>query len=451
MDNLKLGYGGTKTEMERLLADAEKISGVKYDINNLSDVYNAIHVVQKELGITGTTSKEAEQTFTGSFNAMKGALSNFLATLTLGDQASMSLTQALQGLVSTTINFVFNNALPMLLNVVTSLPMAIFMALEQSSGGAAMGYVNKLFSFLTTFITQKLPEMLNMGLTSVASFVTGLLNGMPKVISSIATLIQNIVTGITERLPQILESAKNLILTLVSGIINNIPSVIQSIVKVITSIVTTIIQNLPQILAMGVKLIVELAAGIIKQFPNLVSKIPGLVGKIVSGFASGIGSLASVGANLVKGLWNGIASVKDWILSKIRGFGNAILSSLKSFFGIKSPSRLMRDEVGQYLAEGIGVGFTNSMDSVVSDMQNSLPTAFDIAPTVRLNSSIGQAQISTASSRTGAEEENGIINALRNATINHITNLDGRVIAEEIYKMIDELLGNDSRLQARGI
>lgn len=118
LDNLKLGYGGTKQEMERLLADAEKLTGVKYDISNLGDVYDAIHVIQEDLGLTGVAAEEASTTFTGSFGAMKAAASNFLADLALGE----SITPTLWALVNTTKTFLTDNFLPMIGNIVKSIP-----------------------------------------------------------------------------------------------------------------------------------------------------------------------------------------------------------------------------------------------------------------------------------------------------------------------------------------
>lgn len=121
LDNLKLGYGGTKQEMQRLLADAEKLTGVKYDINNLSDVYQAIHAIQENLDITGTTAKEAASTFTGSFNAMKAAAQNVLGKLALGE----NILPSLQALAETTSTFLFNNFFPMIGNIMSGLGVVI--------------------------------------------------------------------------------------------------------------------------------------------------------------------------------------------------------------------------------------------------------------------------------------------------------------------------------------
>lgn len=121
LDNLKLGYGGTKQEMQRLLADAEKLTGVKYDINNLSDVYSAIHAIQENLDITGTTAREAATTFTGSFESMKAAAQNVLGKIAIGE----NVTPALQSLLETTKTFLFGNFLPMIGNILSGLGVVL--------------------------------------------------------------------------------------------------------------------------------------------------------------------------------------------------------------------------------------------------------------------------------------------------------------------------------------
>lgn len=155
LDNLKLGYGGTKTEMERLLADAEKLTGVKYDINNLSDVYQAIHAIQGQLDITGTTAKEASSTFSGSFAAMKASAQNVLGKLALGE----NVLPALQALLDTTSTFLFNNFIPMVSNVFSGLGLLLTEGLSkiasqifgEAFGSAVYSQLSKVSGIFQTF------------------------------------------------------------------------------------------------------------------------------------------------------------------------------------------------------------------------------------------------------------------------------------------------------------
>ena len=155
LDNLKLGYGGTKQEMQRLLADAEKLTGVKYDINNLSDVYSAIHAIQENLDITGTTAKEAASTFTGSFESMKAAAQNVLGKLAIGE----NILPSLRALLDTTSTFLFNNFLPMLGNIFSGLGVVLSEGISnvvsqvfgESIGNAVNGQLSRVVGIFQTF------------------------------------------------------------------------------------------------------------------------------------------------------------------------------------------------------------------------------------------------------------------------------------------------------------
>jgi len=137
---------------------------------------------------------------------------------------------------------------------------------------------------------------------------------------------------------------------------------------------------------LGIAIVLGLAEGLIKAIPQLVCKIPQIITSIVTGLLQGLGQMSEVGLNLVKGIWNGISNATAWILDKIKGFGQSVLNGIKSFFGIKSPSTLFKDEVGKNLALGVGEGFADTMDDVIADMQEALPTSFDVNPNI--NSSL---------------------------------------------------------------
>ena len=207
LDNLKLGYGGTKTEMERLLADAEKLTGVKYNIDNLGDVYEAIHVIQGELGLTGVAAAEASETFSGSFNAMKASLQNFLGSLALGEGVNESLTQ----LMTSASTFFFGNFLPMLGTIIKQLPRAIITFMKQgipillSNITSLLGNVGtslgNLASNLTGdkvkgWITTTLPKILSAAGQILGQFAKGLITNLPKIVSAVARIGGEIVKGL---------------------------------------------------------------------------------------------------------------------------------------------------------------------------------------------------------------------------------------------------------------
>lgn len=207
LDNLKLGYGGTKTEMQRLLADAQELTGVEYNIDNLGDVYAAIHAIQSELGIAGVAAAEAEGTFTGSFNSMRAAAKNFLGSLAIGEDVKESLSIML---ISAS-TFVFKNFLPMVGTVLKALPGAIVAFIKQGVP-MLLSSISGLVSSLTTsigakaknmsseqvqsWITTMAPKMLSAGAKIIGSFVSSLIINLPKVIAAIGRIGATIVKGL---------------------------------------------------------------------------------------------------------------------------------------------------------------------------------------------------------------------------------------------------------------
>lgn len=486
LDNLKLGYGGTKTEMERLLKDAEKISGVKYDISNLNDVYSAIHVIQTEMGITGTTAAEAEKTISGSANAMKSAFENLLTGFGNADADMQVLVKNL----ADSLNTVIKNITPVLNNIVSVLPTvldALLGAIGQMLP-TLLEAVTELFSSLLETILNLIPELIPTVVTALTTIIETLVENLPLLMDAIVVIFTSLIEGIGELLPTLIPTAVQAIITIVNGLIenlpmllnaalqlimglaqgliaalpvliaalpeiingivtfllNSIPEIIQTGIELLTSliaalpdIITTIVEAIPQIIdgllkalldsipliiQAGIDLLialiqalpqiittivnaipkiitgivnalignidkiimagVQLFVALIKNLPTIIAEIvkavPQIVSALVQGFTSGIGSLAEVGKNLIQGLWNGINNAKDWVLNKIKGFGQSILNGIKSFFGIHSPSRVFRDEIGSNLALGLGEGFAQEMNSVSDMMEDSIPTDFNV-------------------------------------------------------------------------
>lgn len=227
LDNLKLGYGGTKTEMERLLADAEKITGVKYDINNLGDVYDAIHVIQGELGLTGVAADEAANTLTGSFEGMKAAWANLIGNIGLGENVESSM----KTFVSSVSNYLFNNLIPTVGQIFKSLPKAIGAMIQQGAPQLVNGIVNLSKSFKANIGT-----FIDAGLSLISSIVKGIANGLPQLAQAAPKIITNIAAGLIKNLPNIIATGVRLIMALASGIIKAVPSVISAMPKIINGI-----------------------------------------------------------------------------------------------------------------------------------------------------------------------------------------------------------------------
>ena len=400
LDNLKLGYGGTKSEMERLLADAQKISGVEYNIDNLSDVYSAIHVIQGQLDITGTTAKEAATTISGSFNQMKAAAKNVMGEIALG----MDVGPALNELANTIITFAVGNLLPAVWNVISALPSAIVTfvtALGPQLFAAVSGLIPQIASGITTGIPtlyqsamqlmdqfnigiqEQLPTLLQKGVDFISNIVNGILQNLPQVITMAGNVITYFVNTIISMLPTVLSAGTRLLLRLVNGIINNLPQITQAAVTAIVRFVASIGQNLPQILQSGITIIAKLTAGLIRAIPNLVGQIPAIISAIVNAFTSQ--NWGSIGINIISGIASGLRSAAHMLWDAVKGVLGGFKENVLAFFGIHSPSR-WGAYVGEMIDTGIAnglIGKTTLVSNAAAELQKSVKkpigTSMDLA------------------------------------------------------------------------
>lgn len=410
LDNLKLGYGGTKTEMERLLADAQKLTGVKYDINNLSDVYQAIHAIQENLGITGTTAREAKETFTGSFNAMKASAIDLLGALSTG----MDVTQPMANLLETVSTFFFGNLLPMLGNIVMSLPKAVLTA----------------FQTLFPFTIQQGHEMIN-------KFVQGFKENFPTFIQSASEFIQTGITFFMENLQEFRSQGASLVMHVLNGLIEMTPTLLSGLATLVIQAVATFAQNLPQFIQKGFEIIGNVVSGLLQAVPNLIGAIPSILVNAGQAFLSY--DWWSIGKNIISGIVNGLISAGGQIISTLMDLAKSAFDSVLNFFGIKSPSRLFRDKVGKMIPAGIAVGIeadTTLPKQIKAMAERTINDA-------RLNFSNADAMIMMKYSSLPKSLDNTAVtnNSTRtvNQTINSAKELSPSEMAQETENMLRRL------------
>lgn len=358
LDNLKLGYGGTKTEMERLLSDASKITGIKYDINNLNDVYNAIHVIQggvdelngglgdvsKGLGITGTTAKEANDTITGSVASAKAAFTNFL-----------SGTGGIEEVIST-----FTTAGTNISKALVDMAPKIAEGLVQ--------LVNGLIPQIPALIQSLLPTVVN----GAILLIQGLIGAIPQ-----------IMTVLLGALPTIIEMLLQGMAQIVTTLAEMLPELMPQIVEAILSIIPILIDNLPLFIQAGFQLITGLLQGIIQSVPKLLSYIPKIISSMFNYWKQIPSMMKDVGKNLIKGLWNGIKDVTGWITDKIKGFGKSVLKSIKGIFGIHSPSTEF-----EYIGVMNVKGMEKGLEKEKAQLQDTFDSMFDLSPSLYGTSSL---------------------------------------------------------------
>ena len=411
LDNLKLGYGGTKSEMERLLADATALSGVEYDLDSLSDVYSAIHVIQDELGITGTTAKEASTTIQGSVGAMKASWQNLLVGVaddnqnfdqlvedfvdsvgTVAENILPRVETALDGvgtLVEELVPIIIdripklaNDVLPDLIQFGVNMIASIVTGLNENlpellSGG------EEILDTLSEGILSLLPTLGEAAYNIITTLISGITDNADSVFSSGSEILLNLVNGIAEKLPDLLSSGVdavislamaitepgtltniitagiNLLVSLVDGILNALPKLLEAAPIIIERLVSALILNAPQLLKAAVHILIKLAEFMITNTAKLLAAVPKLFTSLVNSFKEM--DWGSIGKNIIDGIWSGIQAGWDWLTGNVKNLATNLFNAAKDALGIHSPSRKFK-----YLGEMCVAGFDDGIQDLMS-------------------------------------------------------------------------------------
>lgn len=391
LDNLKLGYGGTQAEMKRLLADAEKISGIKYDISSYADIVDAIHVVQTEMDITGTTAEEAASTIQGSFGMMKSAWQNLVTGMADPDQdlgvlvgnftdsvviagnnlipriqellpRIVEATTSLIGTVSEQLPAILGTVLPSLVEGATNLVTGLMAALPSVLSVLA-DVAPTVINTLVPALIELLPQITQTGIDVIVSLVQGIADALPQLIPAATDAIIKIVEVLTspENLGNLIDAALAIILALVDGLVDATPKLIAAVPDVITNLVTAIIANMPKILEAGVEITMALADGLIKALPELIAAIPNLILGIVQGIIDNLPEIIMAGPKIIAALATGLIEAIPDIVMVIPQLIRSIVDTFLSFdWG----------SIGKNIVDGIKNGFVNMWNSFKQTVEN---------------------------------------------------------------------------------
>ena len=432
LDNLKLGYGGTKEEMQRLLADAEKLSGVKYDLSSYADIVEAIHVIQTEMGITGTTAKEASTTIQGSVASMKAAwanlmvgmaddtqdfdllLSNFIESIgTVADNLLPRIGVVIEGMgklvaglapeIASALPTLTNELLPNLVELGVQSISALVQGIQENGDSLAAGALS-IVGTLAEGIAELLPMVADTAASLVVSLADGLTESLPDIIPIAIETISTLVENLTENANTIIDAGIQIIRALGEGLIAALPQLIETVPQIVINIANVINDNAPKLVDTALYLITRLAVGLVQAIPTLVANIPKIIEAIVAAFmafqwlnlgkqlidgvANGVkkagesmataakntfskfksklagvevaSELKNIGKHIIDGIVSGIKSSLSNIANVAGKIKDTLLSKLKGLFKIASPSKLMKEEVGAYIGEGIAVGIEES-------------------------------------------------------------------------------------------
>ena len=243
--------------------------------------------------------------------------------------------------------------------------------------GMLMETVLVLVSWITSTILENSPKILETGIQVVVSLVQGISSMLPELIPVAINAVLNLVETLLDNIDLVIDTGIELILALAEGLLVALPDLVDKMPIIIDKLIVAITNNLPKILEMGIELTIKLAVGIVKAIPQLVAKIPQIITSLVNGLKGGLGKLEDVGKNLVKGIWEGISGSLQWIKDKITGWVGNVTGFIKRLFGINSPSKVFKEQIGTNLALGIGEGFSETMRGVNKEMANAIPTEFD--------------------------------------------------------------------------
>lgn len=415
LDNLKLGYGGTQEEMKRLLADAQKLSGQKYDISSFADITEAIHVMQKEMNIACTTAKEAKGTIQGSISMMKSSWQNMLTALvTGGDQyeqcidnlvssvtiAANNLMPAVEGalngigaliadlapIIAEKLPEMLNDVLPGLLEAVTT----IFGALGSALPGLLETLVaqlpdimtmlssvfNGVFSTLMTLMPQIIPvlveallglvdaivENLPLFLDAAVQLVTALIQGLaeaaPELVPAMVTAITTMVQGLVENAPLLISAALQLLQALADGLIASLPTLLSALPQIIVGIQNFLIENQTMIMEAGITLLTSIIDALPMVISLICAALPQLIFAMVTNMLSHVGDFISAGIQLIGALIQGIMACNGAVVQLVVGLGSQMVASIKAFVSNMKT-------VGGDLLKGLWNGISDAVSWVI--------------------------------------------------------------------------------------
>lgn len=298
-------------------------------------------------------------------------------------------------------------------------------------------------------LVSKLPDIVTAGIQILVTLIQGITQALPQLIPAMVQAVTDMDKALIDNAPMLIEAALELIIALAEGLVNAIPQLIQSIPKIVESIVNALVRNAPKLVVSALKLMVALAGGLIKAIPTLVRAIPQIIAALVRGLGAGIREMASAGANLVSGIWSGFVGRLSWIKAKISGWVGNVVGFIKRLFKIGSPSKLLADEVGQFLPQGIAVGIETNADAVydqMDEMRDKVAKPFDVSVEGETN----LRTVETVDAR-GNQNTNRLVEVLSEylpMILDKIGNdiyMDGRKVAE----VVDDYLGEMTIERAR--
>lgn len=418
LDNLKLGYGGTKEEMQRLLEDAEKISGIKYDLSSYADVVSAIHVMQESMGIAGTTAEEAASTISGSLAMVKGAWANVVTAIGEGDNEKISaylddliysietaaenllptVEHALMGIadlvgelapqVAEKLPAMITEAAPKLLDAasttIEALAHGLLDAIPQLQPTAV-----KIVMDLVQMLIKMAPQIITVGIQMLGQFAQGIVQSLPELIPVAIDAIITIVNALTDpsNIGMLVDASIAIILALANGLIEALPELIEQAPIIIENLIIAFVENAPKLVEAAIELVIALVKGIIKSLPKLLEAAVKIVLSLVEGIINYMSKMFDVGKQAIEKIKEGLSSLNplEWgkdlvnkfiegIKSKISAVGDAVKSlanKVKSVLHFSEPDEGPLADFHTYAPDMMDL-FAKGIDDNADKVENSI-------------------------------------------------------------------------------
>ena len=434
--------------MARLISDASKMTDVQKELGitvkdgemDFANIANAISVVQKNMGIMGTTAEEADETISGSLNAMKASWSNLL-TAVADDNADLDASvSAFSDSVITALSNIAPRIVPIITglgeaikNIVSQLIPQIFKDIVPMIQPALLEIQQKIPSMLEKFGTkfnEFAPRIAEYGSELLLKLGAGFLKALPTLISALGSVMNGLLKIVVGIPALMLAQGLMAIGKFALGILKGINKVLTNASKVVAGVINTIKKLPSKLLTAGFNAIKSFASGISRGISTVVSNARNLANGAIEAVKNRFNNIGNIGLNLVKGIWNGISNGTSWIKSRIRNWVGSVTDFLKKLFKIGSPSKLYEDEIGKNLALGIGIGFSNEMKEVEKQMGNAIPKQFNTS-----TNNINGARYSGSSSVS-----NDMVSAFKEALSEMKIELDDEVAGHFVEKTVTKIV-----------
>lgn len=457
LDNLKLGYAGTKEGAEQMIADANAIKEANGEMGDLTvdsyaDIIEAIHIAQKQQRIYGTTSKEAFKTISGSINMMRASWQNLITGI--GDDTA-DFDELINNFVES-IGIMFENILPRvdliidgIVNLIMSLGNIIAENLPaifqkgmdiinniilgiQTAMPTLMPIAIQTINILITSFISMLPEILKMGIQVIVSLINGITEQMDTLIPIMVDAVILIVNTLLDNIDLLIDAGVELTIALLSGIIDATPRLIDEMPRIIIKIVEALVRNFPKIIEAGFNMMIKMISGIDQGKAHLKEAGKRIVDYVIVSIANLLDEFKKIGENIINGVWQGIVNAGERFKQKVKNFFKNIVDSAQSALGIGSPSKVFAKEVGKWIPEGVAVGIeanTNSVDDAINEINDDIINKMRKA----VNIEIGKTSLNGLNASV-----NDMLSA--NATFEGINNnnlyLDGEKVYENQQKIV---------------